>query len=138
MLLLSWLSFLFERGYISPMNDMSSNTVVLEQIKDTTFALRTKLFRGLADASRLSILDALRTRPLSVGEIVAITGLSQSNASNHLRCLSECGLVSGDQRGRFVHYRLSDERLNDLFLLSDELLTEIASAVDTCGNYGTS
>jgi DNA-binding transcriptional ArsR family regulator len=80
----------------------------------------------------------LRTRPLSVGEIVAITGLSQPNASNHLRCLSECGLVSGEQRGRFVHYRLSDQRLNDLFLLSDALLTETACAVDTCGNYGTS
>lgn len=120
------------------MTDISSNVEVLERIKDTTFALRTKLFRGLADASRLSILDALRTRPLSVGEIVAITGLSQPNASNHLRCLSECGLVSGEQRGRFVHYRLSDQRLNDLFLLSDELLTETACAVDTCGNYGTS
>lgn len=45
---------------------------------------------------------------------------------------------TGEQRGRFVHYRLSDQRLNDLFLLSDELLTETACAVDTCGNYGTS
>ena len=115
---------------------MSSVAELIERTDGPTVALRAKLFRGLADASRLSILDALRTEPLSVGEIVAITGLSQSNASNHLRCLSECGLAAGEQRGRFVHYRLSDQRLNDLLLLTDELLAETVCGVDTCGNYG--
>ena len=75
---------------------MSSVAELIERTDGPTVALRAKLFRGLADASRLSILDALRTEPLSVGEIVAITGLSQSNASNHLRCLSECGLAAGE------------------------------------------
>ena len=114
---------------------MSSDAELIERADAPTVALRAKLFRGLADASRLSILDALRTDPLSVGEIVAVTGLSQSNASNHLRCLSECGLVAGEQRGRFVHYRLSDPRLNDLLELVDELLRETAHGLDACGNY---
>ncbi|WP_119681872.1 ArsR/SmtB family transcription factor [Indioceanicola profundi] len=97
--------------------------------------LHAKLFRGLADPSRLSILKALCSRGLTVGEIVAATALSQSNVSNHLRCLSECGLVTGEQRGRFVHYRLSDPRIDQLLKLAGELLTDTAQAVDQCSNY---
>lgn len=101
-----------------------------------TFGIQAKLFRGLADPSRLAILEVLREGPLHVGAIVAATGLSQPNVSNHLRCLSECGLVRGDQRGRFVHYRLGDERIAQLLSLADELLAGVACGVRTCGNYG--
>ena len=114
---------------------MSSETELTQRVNARTTELRAKLFRGLGDASRLSILDALRAGPLSVGEIVASTGLAQSNASNHLRCLSECGLVAGEQRGRFVHYHLSDPRLEVLLSLADELLTGTAQGVDACRNY---
>ena len=114
---------------------MSTDTAPLEQRETRTVELRAKLFRGLADLSRLSILDGLRGGPLSVGAIVAATGLSQPNVSNHLRCLSECGLVTGEQRGRFVHYRLSDMRLDELLAIADELLLEQASGVVECKNY---
>ena len=114
---------------------MSSETELMPRADTRTVALRAKLFRGLGDLSRLSILDALRAGPLSVGEIVAITGLSQPNASNHLRCLSECGLVAGEQRGRFVHYRLSDPLLDGLLVLADELLTRTARGVGPCRNF---
>ncbi|WP_137390350.1 ArsR/SmtB family transcription factor [Rhodoligotrophos defluvii] len=114
---------------------MSSKTELIQRVDPRSVELRAKLFRGLGDLSRLSILDALRAGPLSVGEIVAMTGLSQSNASNHLRCLSECGLVAGEQRGRFVHYSLSDSRLEALLSLADELLTGTAQGVDPCRNY---
>ena len=97
--------------------------------------LQAKLFRGFADHSRLSILEALRRGPLSVGEIIMATGLTQPNASNHLRCLSECGLVRAEQRGRFVHYRLSDQRIDRLLALTNELLNGAAQGVDECGNY---
>lgn len=49
--------------------------------------IKAKLFRGLSDASRLAILESLREGPLSVTEIVKASGLTQSNASNHLGCL---------------------------------------------------
>lgn len=98
--------------------------------------LQAKLFRGLADHSRLSILDTLRGGPLPVGEIVAATGLTQPNASNHLRCLSECGLVIGEQHGRFVHYRLSDSRIAEMLMLANELLESGLQGIERCKNYG--
>jgi ArsR family transcriptional regulator, cadmium/lead-responsive transcriptional repressor len=98
-------------------------------------ALKAKLFRGLADSSRLSILDALRDGPLSVGEIVGATRLSQSNVSNHLACLRDCGLVSSAAEGRFVRYALSDQRVGRLLHLADELLADVARGVYECTRY---
>jgi ArsR family transcriptional regulator, cadmium/lead-responsive transcriptional repressor len=109
---------------------------MLAKAPTRTLHLQAKLFRGFADPSRLSILETLGEGPLHVGAIVAATGLSQPNVSNHLRCLNECGLVQAEQRGRFVHYRLGDGRIAELLRLADELLAEVASGVGACGNYG--
>ena len=103
-----------------------------------TLELRAKLFRGLSDPSRLTILDALLSDERSVQEIVTQTGLGQPNVSNHLRCLSECGLVAGEARGRFVDYRLADLRIDELLALATELLDGPARGVDACKSYRAS
>jgi DNA-binding transcriptional ArsR family regulator len=97
--------------------------------------LKAKFFRGFADPSRLSILDSLRSGPLSVSEIVSVTGLSQSNVSNHLACLRDCGLVLFEQQGRYVRYKISDERSQQLLSLADELLAEVAKGIYECVRY---
>ena len=97
--------------------------------------LQAKLFRGFADPSRLSVLMALRAGPLTVGEIVEATGLSQSNASNHLGCLRDCGLVVAEQEGRYVSYHLSDDRVGELLELAETLLADVARGVYECTRY---
>lgn len=97
--------------------------------------LQAKLFRGFADLSRLSILEVLKDGPCAVGEIVAATGLSQPNISNHLRCLSECGLVTSERQGRFIHYKLSDARIASLLEVAEQLLETHVCGIDRCKNY---
>ncbi len=97
--------------------------------------LQAKLFRGFADPSRLAILNALRDRPLNVGEVVEATSLSQPNVSNHLGCLRDCGLVTAEQQGKFVEYRLSDDRVAALLGLAEELLADVARGVYLCTRY---
>lgn len=97
--------------------------------------LKAKLFRGFSDPSRLSILDALRAGSSSVTEIVAATGMSQSNVSNHLGCLRECGLVTCEQQGRYVRYQLSDTRVATIQSLAEELLADVAKGVYECTRY---
>ncbi|KDA53669.1 TrmB family transcriptional regulator [Thermoanaerobaculum aquaticum] len=104
--------------------------------KANAVQLQAKLFRGFADPSRLAILQALRGKRLTVGEIVAITGLSQPNVSNHLSCLRDCGLVTATPQGRFVLYALSDPRVEQLLRLADELLADVAKGVYQCTRYG--
>lgn len=104
-------------------------------IPTDALALRGKLFRGLADPSRLAILEALRDGARAVGELVEATGLSQPNVSNHLSCLRECGLVTSTQQGRYVRYQLSDARVAALMSLADELVAEVARGVYECTRY---
>ena len=101
----------------------------------SAMALKAKLFRGFSDMSRLSILEVLRTGPLTVGAIVEKTGLSQSNVSNHLRCLLDCDLVVSTPQGRYTLYQLSDTRVATLLALADELLCDVARGVYECTRY---
>ena len=98
-------------------------------------ALVAKLFRGLADPSRLSLLDALRGGPRSAGDLSQATGLSPSNASNHLSCLHDCGLVARTRSGRRVFYELSDPRVAALLAEAEGLLADVARGVYECTRY---
>ena len=101
----------------------------------TELTLKAKLFRGFSDPSRLGILEVLRDGPLTVGEIVVATGLSQSNASNHLGCMRDCGLVVAEQSGRYVTYQISDDRVGDILALAESLLADVARGVYECTRY---
>lgn len=98
--------------------------------------LQAKFFRGFGDPARLAILRGLSERPMTVTELVAATEMSQSNTSNHLRCLRDCGLVTADQQGKFVIYRLSDDRVEDLLDIAGALLSDVARGVYECTRYG--
>jgi DNA-binding transcriptional ArsR family regulator len=50
-------------------------------------------FAVLAEPTRLRILDLIRDRERSVGELVDRLALSQPGVSKHLRVLREAGLV---------------------------------------------
>lgn len=97
--------------------------------------LRAKFFRGLADPSRLAILQSLRPSPLTVSAIVATTGLTQPNVSNHLSCLLECDLVTRERHGKFMVYALANPRVDTLLALADEVIAEQAVALDSCPQY---
>lgn len=102
---------------------------------DARVALRATLYRGFADPSRLALLDALRTGPRTVGDLVAVTGLGQSNASNHLDYLLACGLVTREQRGKFAVYALADARIAGLMDLADGVLADVTGRVYDCARY---
>lgn len=97
--------------------------------------LQSKMFRGFGDPARLNILQVLRNGPMTVTEIVAATGMSQSNTSNHLRCLRECGLVATEQQGKYALYRLSDDRVGDLLAMAESLLSDVARGIYECTRY---
>jgi DNA-binding transcriptional ArsR family regulator len=108
---------------------------MIHAVDSSGLALKAKLFRGFGDPSRLSLLEALRAGPLTVGELVAATRLSQSNVSNHLACLRDCGLVSAEPEGRRIIYRLSDDRVDDLMAAAEGLLADVAHGLVNCSRY---
>ncbi len=105
------------------------------EVNRDSITIKAKLFRGFADPSRLRIVEALREGGKSVGELVDQTGLSQSNVSNHLRCLSDCDLVRSKRDGRHVYYRLSDPRIHSILDKVENLISEVAKGVYECTRY---
>lgn len=94
--------------------------------------------RGSGHQTSRILPESQRTQPdgpLVVHEIVSRTALTQPNVSNHLRCLTDCGLVTSMRDGRFVRYRTSSPRIADLLRDADALLDVVAESVEACPNY---
>lgn len=83
-------------------------------------------FKALGEPVRLSLLQALRKKEMSVGELVAATGLGQANVSKHLHQLLDCGYVTRRKEGTFVYYRIASD---DVFMLCDVMCSRIDEEV---------
>ena len=64
------------------------------------------LFRALADATRLRLLNLIADREICVCYLVEILGMSQPKISRHLAYLRRAGMVSARREGKWMHYRL--------------------------------
>src|SRR5438270_7839290 len=74
----------------------------------------TSTWSALADPHRRSVLELLREQPRAVGELVALTGLSQPGTSKHLRVLREAGLVSARADAQRRVYEINGAGLEEL------------------------
>ena len=66
----------------------------------------TDAFKGLADPTRLRIMNLLLHGELCVCHIQRVLGASQPNVSRHLNYLKHSGLVLDRREGFRVYYRL--------------------------------
>ena len=80
-----------------------------------------RLFKALADATRLRILGLLVTGEVCVCHIHESLKIPQPKASRHLAYLRQAGLVETRRDGLWVHYRMAR--------LSDPVLATISDAV---------
>lgn len=74
-------------------------------------------FRVLGDATRIRILDALRTGECGVGELAERLDVNQASMSKHLALLREEGLVAVRRIGSQARYVIKDQTLDDLCAL---------------------
>lgn len=66
------------------------------------------MLKALANPSRLLVLCALVTREHTVGELEALTGLSQSAISQHLARLRDSEMVRTRREAQLVYYSLEN------------------------------
>ncbi|QQE78470.1 helix-turn-helix transcriptional regulator [Alicyclobacillus sp. SO9] len=81
-----------------------------------------KFFHGLSNPTRFKIVEALLDQELNVSHLVDIIGASQSQVSNQLACLKWCGYVTSRQEGKYILYRISDERVRTILQLAKEIV----------------
>ncbi|TGD83306.1 autorepressor SdpR family transcription factor [Hymenobacter wooponensis] len=72
------------------------------------------LFKALNDPTRRAILELLRERPLTAGEIADHFTFSKPTISHHLDLLRQADLVNSDKQGQFVTYTLNMTVMDEL------------------------
>ncbi|MDF2381194.1 winged helix-turn-helix transcriptional regulator [Nostoc ellipsosporum NOK] len=73
-----------------------------------------QLFKALNDPIRRQILDLLRKKDLTAGEIAGQFDISKPSISHHLEILRQAGLVSSLKEGQYIYYSLNTSVLDDV------------------------
>ncbi len=71
-------------------------------------------FKALSDPTRRKILDLLRTKDLSAGEIVDKFTIAGASISHHLSILKAAGLVQMERKGQQLIYSIDTTVFDDI------------------------
>jgi DNA-binding transcriptional ArsR family regulator len=74
------------------------------------------VFKALADPTRRTVLQLLRRRPMTAGEIARHFAVSKPTMSAHFAILREADLIDGEKVGKTIVYRLKLSVLEDAML----------------------
>lgn len=74
------------------------------------------VFKALADPTRRKVLELLRRRPMTAGELCTHFTVSKPTMSAHFNVLKEADLIEADKQGVTITYRLKLSVLEDALL----------------------
>ena len=72
------------------------------------------LFKALNDATRRDILEMLKKRDMTAGEIADEFSFSKPTISHHLDLLRQAGLVESVKQGQFIYYSLNTTVMDEI------------------------
>lgn len=75
-----------------------------------------KVFKAMADPTRRRILELLREREMTAGELAEQFELSKPTLSGHFAVLREADLVTSEKAGTSITYRLNISVLEQALL----------------------
>lgn len=73
-----------------------------------------RIFKALGDPTRvrlLSLVAAHTDAEACICDLTEPVGLSQPTVSHHMKQLTEAGLVTREQRGKWAYFRVADDAL---------------------------
>ncbi len=86
------------------------------------------LFKALNDSTRRSILELLKKKDMTAGEIAEQFNISWPSVSHHLDLLKQAGLVISVKEGQYVYYSINttvmDEMIKWLIQLNNKKKTK--------------
>jgi DNA-binding transcriptional ArsR family regulator len=92
---------------------MRKNTS-FQTLTGATLGLIAARFQVLGEASRLKLIIAIGNDGKNVSQLIVATGLSQANASKHLKILSDSGILARRKKGIYVYYSRADSTVINL------------------------
>ena len=64
-------------------------------------------FKALSDPTRREILELLKEKRLTAGDIASHFQMTNATVSHHLAVLRKADLISDDRDGKFIYYELN-------------------------------
>jgi len=88
------------------------------------YELHAQMCQVFTSSKRLEILNLLRNKELSVGELTKLVKIRQANLSQHLSILREKGIVKTRREGTTIYYSLVNPKIGKAFDIIREVLLE--------------
>jgi ArsR family transcriptional regulator len=73
-----------------------------------------KVFKALNDATRREILELLKEKEMTAGEIVEQFNISWPSISHHLHLLKQAKLVEAEKDGQYIYYTLNINAIEEV------------------------
>jgi DNA-binding transcriptional ArsR family regulator len=113
------------RGSCRPSERISQLRKRAKQADEVMLKRLEEVFFGLADNTRLKILNLLAKEELCACEVMAALDLTQPTTSHHLGILERSRLVASRREGKWVFFRLSSPRVGEVLTKSFSLVREV-------------
>lgn len=75
-----------------------------------------EVFKALSDPTRRRVLQLLRERPMTAGELAGQFDVSRPTMSAHFAVLREAGLIDATKKGTTITYRIRMSVLEEALL----------------------
>jgi DNA-binding transcriptional ArsR family regulator len=114
------------RGTCRPSERLAQLKRKTSEIDDLGIRRLEQIFFGLADKTRLMILELLTDEELCSCEIMAALNLTEPTTSHHLGILERSGLVASRREGKWIFYELADPNVKALLAKGSALVKRAA------------
>jgi DNA-binding transcriptional ArsR family regulator len=72
------------------------------------------IFKALNDVTRREILELLKEKDLTAGDIAAPFDISKPSISHHLDILKRADLIASEKKGQYVIYSINTTIMEDV------------------------
>lgn len=93
-------------------------------MEDQIYLYHAEMCKVFSHPKRLELINILRDKEMSVGELSQRLGLAIGNLSQHLAMMRQRHILASRKEGNVVYYRIANPRLLNAFDLLREIMFE--------------
>lgn len=97
--------------------------------------LRRDIFQAIADPNRRQIIDILSKGPMTLNAIAEKFDISRPAVSQHIKHLTECGVVEVEQKGRERYCNIKPQSLIPAFMWLEQYQQQWVQRIDNFEKY---
>lgn len=92
--------------------------------------IRRDIFQAIADPNRRQIIDILSKEPMTLNAIADKFDISRPAVSQHIKHLTECGVVEIEQKGRERYCKVKPQSLIPAFMWLEQYQQQWIHRID--------